>query len=39
MLANVQHKTIKPMIEEVVAKGSQIYTDEYDSYARLPAWG
>jgi hypothetical protein len=39
MLSNVQQKTIKPIIEEVVAKGSQVYTDEYDIYARLPAWG
>jgi transposase-like protein len=39
MLANVQQVTIKPIIEAGVAKGSQIYTDEYDIYARLPAWG
>lgn len=39
MLANVQQATIKPIIETNVAQGSQIYTDEYDIYARLPAWG
>jgi transposase len=39
MLANVQQKTIQPVIEAVVAKGARIHTDEYDIYARLPAWG
>lgn len=39
MLANVQQATIKPVIEATVAKGSLIYTDEYNVYARLPAWG
>ena len=39
MLPNVQQKTIKPIIEEVVTKGSQLYTDEYDIYDRLPVWG
>ena len=39
MLANVQQKTIQPIIEAAVAKGTRIYTDEYDIYARLPAWG
>jgi transposase len=39
MLANVQQTTIKPVIEATVAKGSLIYTDEYNVYARLPAWG
>ena len=39
MLANVQQVTIKPIIEAGVAKGSRIYTDEYDIYARLTAWG
>jgi transposase len=39
MLANVQQKTIQPIIEAVVRKGSQLYTDEYDIYDRLPAWG
>ena len=39
MLANVQQKTIQPIIEAVVTKGARIHTDEYDIYARLPAWG
>jgi len=39
MLANVQQKTIQPIVEAVVTKGSQLYTDEYDIYDRLPAWG
>jgi transposase len=39
MLANVQQKTIQPVIEAAVAKGARIHTDEYDIYARLPAWG
>jgi hypothetical protein len=39
MLANVQQKMIQPVIEAVVAKGARIHTDEYDIYARLPAWG
>jgi transposase len=39
MLANVQQKTIQPIIEAAVAKGVRIHTDEYDIYARLPAWG
>jgi transposase len=39
MLANVQQTTIQPIIEATVAKGSLIYTDDYDIYARLPAWG
>lgn len=39
MLANVQRATIKPIIKATVTKGSLIYTDEYNIYARLPAWG
>src|SRR3954454_4808819 len=39
MLANVQQKTIQPIIEAAVAKDTRIHTDEYDIYARLPAWG
>ena len=38
MLANVQQATIKPIIEAAVAKGTLIHTDEYNVYARLPAW-
>lgn len=39
MLANVQQTTIRPIIEATVAGDSLIYTDEYDIYARLEAWG
>ena len=39
MLPDVKQKTIKPIIDAVVAKGTMIYTDEYDIYARLPVWG
>ena len=39
MLANVQQKTIRPIIETTVAKGALVHTDEYGVYARLPAWG
>ena len=39
MLANVQQKMIQPIIEAAVTKGAHIHTDEYDIYARLPAWG
>src|ERR687889_1686193 len=39
MLANVQQNTIQPIIEAAVVKGTRIYTDEYDIYARLSAWG
>ena len=39
MLPNVQQATIKPVIQDAVALGALIYTDEYDIYARLPIWG
>ena len=39
MLANVQQKTIQPIIEATVARNTLIYTDEYDIDARLGAWG
>lgn len=39
MCENVKQKTIKPIIEQFVAKGSQIYTDEYNIYAKLVEWG
>jgi len=38
MLPNVKQVTIKPIIELHVAKGSMVYTDEYDIYDRLPKW-
>jgi transposase-like protein len=39
MLENVKQTTIKPIIETTVDKGSLIYSDEYDIYARLEQWG
>src|SRR4051794_30701570 len=39
MLANVQQQTIQPVITATVTPDSLIHTDEYDIYARLPAWG
>src|ERR671926_432704 len=39
MLPNVRQATIKPLITQAVAPGTLIHTDEYDIYARLPAWG
>jgi transposase-like protein len=39
MLENVQQKTIEPLIRATVCPGTQVYTDEYDIYARLPDWG
>ena len=39
MLANVQQRTIKPIIEAAVAKDTLVHTDEYGVYARLEAWG
>jgi transposase len=39
MLANVQQKTIRPILESVIAPGTTVYTDEYDIYCRLPEWG
>ena len=39
MLLNVRQTTIKPVITDAVTPGTLIHTDEYDVYARLPAWG
>ena len=39
MLANVQQKTIEPIIGAAVARNTLVYTDEYDIYARLEEWG
>ena len=39
MLANVQQKTIEPIIVSAIAPGTMVYTDEYDIYARLEQWG
>jgi transposase-like protein len=39
MMANVQQKTIGPIIGATVARGALVHTDEYDIYARLEEWG
>lgn len=39
MLENVKQVTIEPIIKDVVVSGTQVYTDEYDIYARLTQWG
>src|SRR3982750_1851114 len=39
MLANVQKRTIEPVITGAIAQGTLIHTDEYGIYARLPTWG
>ncbi|MDE1466099.1 IS1595 family transposase [Spartinivicinus poritis] len=39
MLENVKQKTISPIIKQLINPGTLIYTDEYNSYSRLPAWG
>jgi transposase len=39
MLANVQQKTIQPILVATVATGSLVHTDEYGIYARLESWG
>lgn len=39
MFANVQQKTIEPIIKATVAVGSLIYTDEYGIYNALEDWG
>lgn len=39
MLSDVKQKTIKPLIESTIKVGTLIYTDEYNIYSRLKAWG
>ena len=39
MLADVQQKTIQPIIQATVARDTLISTDEYDIHARLEGWG
>ena len=39
MLDNVQHATIRPLIERFIAPGTRVHTDEYDIYRRLTEWG
>jgi len=39
MLENVQQTTINPILRALITPGTRVYTDEYDSYHRLPEWG
>jgi transposase len=39
MLPNVQQTTIQPIITTTIETGTLIYTDDDDSYGRLPEWG
>jgi len=39
MLANVQQKTIQPLLKQTIQAGNLTFTDEYDIYTRLEAWG
>ena len=39
MLEDVKRVTIGPLIERPIAKGTLVYTDEYDIYSRLVEWG
>ena len=39
MLADVQQKTIGPLIRATIAPGSTVYIDEYDIDHRLSEWG
>ena len=39
MLEDVKQATIGPLIRRTIAKGTVVYTDEYDIYGRLTEWG
>ena len=39
MLENVKQKTLQPLIAKTIERGSLVYTDEYNIYARLKSWG
>ncbi|MBI1762868.1 MAG: DGQHR domain-containing protein [Acidobacteria bacterium] len=39
MLPDVQQQPLKPLITATLVPGTQVMTDEYDIYAKLPAWG
>ena len=39
MLRDVKRKTIKPVVEKTIAKGSLVFTDEYAIYNLLEDWG
>jgi transposase len=37
--ANVQQRTIQPILKQPIQVGRLLFTDEYAIYARLEAWG
>ena len=39
LLPDVCQKTIEPLIKKEVRSGTTIYTDEYNIYNKLEAWG
>ena len=39
LLANVQQKTIEPLMQDTIESGTLVYTDEDSIYARLETWG
>jgi transposase len=39
MLENVQQVAIGPLTKRTIAKGTVVYTDEFDIYGRLSEWG
>ena len=39
LMANVQQKTIEPVMKDTIIAGTLVYTDEYSMYARLQSWG
>lgn len=39
MLPDVQQKTIQPVLQTTVTPGTLLYTDEYNIYNRVTAWG
>ncbi len=39
MLANVQQKTIQPLMRQTIQPGTLIFTDEYTLYNPLDTWG
>ena len=39
MLADVKRATIAPLLRRTIARGTVVYTDEYDIYSRLTEWG
>ena len=39
MLTNVQHVTMKPLIQVTIGLDTCVYTDAYDINSRLEQWG